>query len=121
MLELRDFDRAEPLYHEALAAFREIREHWWTAGCLKFLAQVANGRGDHARAALLLGGVSALLESSGARLIPREAKDHEEAIQQAEQTLGTAAFQQAFEHEHTMPLDTLLVLVLDRPTGSRSR
>jgi predicted ATPase/class 3 adenylate cyclase len=120
-LELNDHAAAEPLYREALAAFREIREDWWTGRCLSFLAQTSSGQGNHLLAALLLGGSDAVLESGGARHIPREREAYESLMQATRDALGEETFTETYDRGHEMPLDTLLGLVLERPTSPRDR
>lgn len=112
-LELGDYEGAEPLYREALAVFREIRDGWWTARCLHYLAFAVRGRGDLLYASLLLGGSDALLESGGARRIPREERDYELLVRQAREQLGDDRFSQAYERGRQMSLDSLMRLVVE--------
>lgn len=120
-LEQGDHVAAEPLYREALAAFREIREDWWTGRCLAFLAQTAFGRGNFLLTALLLGGSDGVMEAGGARRIPRERADYERLMRDTREALGDEPFDQTYERGHEMPLDTLLALVLETPIGVGGR
>jgi tetratricopeptide (TPR) repeat protein len=120
-LELNDHAAAEPLYREALAAFREIREDWWTGRCLSFLAQTSSGQGNHLLTALLLGGSNAVLESGGARHIPREREAYESLMRATRDVLGEEMFIRTYERGREMPLDTLLGLVLETPISPRDR
>jgi predicted ATPase/class 3 adenylate cyclase len=114
-LEQGDHVAAEPLYREALAAFREIREDWWTGRCLAFLARTSFGQSNYLLAALLLGGSDGVLESGGARRIPGERGDYELLMQRTREALGDETFDQTYERGHEMPLDTLLGLILETP------
>ena len=120
-VEQGDPAAAEPLYREALAAFREIREDWWTGRCLAFLAQTAFGQGNLLLTALLLGGSDGVLESGGARRIPRERGDYERLLQQTREALGDETFDQTYERGHEMPLETLLGLILESPAQASVR
>jgi predicted ATPase/class 3 adenylate cyclase len=120
-LEQDAYEAAEPLYREALAAFSEIHEDWWTGRCLNFLAHCTAGRSNYLLTALLLGGSDAVLEAGGARRIPREHLDYERLMERTRAVLGDETFQQTYERGHQMPLETLLRLVLEEPAGAGAR
>jgi hypothetical protein len=119
-LDHGDFAGAEPLYREALAAFREIREVWWTGRCLQYLARASQGLGNDLLAALLLGGSDMVLNSGGARRIPRERQDYDAMMEGLRRSLGDEQFQHTYERGLLMPLDALLSLALDAPPASRA-
>jgi len=112
-LEQGDHAAAEPLYREALAAFREIHELWWTGRCMQFLALVSYGRGDPQRSACLLGGSDAVLESGGARRIPSEESQHAELSRRLRIALGEAAFEVASAEGRAMTLAQAVADALD--------
>ena len=120
-LEQGDHAAAEPLYREALTAFREIREDWWTGRCLAFLARASYGRGNFLLTALLLGGSDAVMEAGGARRIPRERDDYVALMQKTRAALGEETFSQTYERGHEMPLDTLMGLILEAPVKVAAR
>lgn len=120
-LDQADYARAEPLYKEALAAFREIREIWWTGRCLQFLARAHRGLGNHLLAVLLLGGSDAVLESGGARRIPKERRDFEAVCTDLRRTLGDDQFRHTFDRGRQMPLETLIGLALETATPQPTR
>jgi len=112
-LEQGDHAAAEPLYREALSAFRAIHELWWTGRCMRFLALVAYRQGNLHRAVRLLGGSDAVLKSGGSRLIPREERDHVDLIQGLSAGLGEAAFRAALADCQTMTPEQAIAYALD--------
>ena len=120
-LEHGDPAAAEPLYKEALAAFREIREDWWTGRCLHFLARASYGQGNYLFAALLLGAADGVLEAGGAQHIPRERGAYLALMEQTRAALGDETFHQTYERGHEMPLDTLMGLILEAPVKVAAR
>ena len=117
-LDWHNYAAAEPLYQDALTAFRGIREDWWTGRCMHFLALVARGRGNLLRAALLIGCSDAVLERGGARRIPKESRDRQELEQHARQMLGDATFEDTYDRGHHMSLEAVLTLVLEERSGN---
>jgi tetratricopeptide (TPR) repeat protein len=71
-VELGDLKGAERLFIEALTMFRELRDGWWAARCLHFLAHASARTNDYRRVALVMGAADVMLESCGARLNPPE-------------------------------------------------
>ncbi len=120
-MDHEEFAKAEPVVREALAAFREIREVWWTGRCLQYLARASRGLGNFRLAALLIGGSDGVLESGGARRIPRERQHYDAIMADLRDALGEEQFRHAYERGHQMPLDALLSFALETPPVSRAR
>ena len=106
-------EAAEPLYREALAALRDIHELWWTGRCMLYLALAAYGRGDSRRAARLLGGADAVLESGAARRNPREERQHVELIRRLGSVLSEAVFKAALAEGRAMTPEQAVAYALD--------
>src|SRR5215212_6168976 len=120
-LDHRNYAAAEPLYREALAAFREIREIWWTGRCMQYLALTARGRGNHLLATLLIGCSDAVLEAHGARLNPRETRDRAELVTQLQEGLGEAIFSDTYERGRQFSVESMFNLIFDVPPGTSDR
>jgi tetratricopeptide (TPR) repeat protein len=117
-LDHGQYEAAEPLYREALAAFREIREVWWTGRCMQYLALAAHGRGNHLLAALLIGKCDAVLEANGARHNPREESDRAILIRGIEEALGADTYADTYRCGHELSVEAMLDLVFDVPSGT---
>jgi tetratricopeptide (TPR) repeat protein len=116
-----NYAAAEPLFREALAAFREIREYWWTGRCIQYLAQTAAGQGNQFLAALLLGSSDAVMTSGGARRNPREEREYQDLTKTLRQTIGEERFADTYDRGHQMSLESLLALLFDVPLGTGAR
>jgi predicted ATPase/class 3 adenylate cyclase len=116
-----DFAAAIPLYREALAAFRDLREVWWTGRCLQYLAVAAHGVDNHLLATLLLGSSDAVLESGGAQRIPPEQQRYLDLTERLEQELGSFMYADTYDRGHQMTLESILALVFDVPYGTGTR
>lgn len=120
-VELGRHEAAVPLYLEALAAFREIREVWWTGRCMQFLAMATHGLGNHLLALLLVGCSDAILESGGARRNPREQRQRAELMGRLQKVLSTGTFADTYERGRRLSAEAMLELVFDVPSGTRVR
>ena len=109
----QDYDAADPLYRQALAAFRDIRELWWTGRCMMYLALTAYGLGDPHRAARLLGCSDAVLDSGGARRNPREEDEYQGVTQQLVTVLGKAGFTATWTDGRAMSLEQAVAYAID--------
>jgi predicted ATPase/class 3 adenylate cyclase len=118
-LDHADFGAAEPLYREALAAFRAIREVWWTGRCMQYLALAAHGRGNHLLAALLIGQADAILEANGARWNPRDESDRAGLVRGLESALSTDAYVDTYQRGHQLTTEATLELIFDVPRDGR--
>ena len=116
-MDRHNYAAASPLYRDALAAFRGIREDWWTGRCMQYLALAARGRGDTLLAALLIGSSDAVLDGGGARLNPKEQRDHEKLVADLRSILGDEMFDDTYERGHGMSLEAVLALVLEERSG----
>jgi hypothetical protein len=115
-LDYENYEAAEPLYREALAAFREIREVWWTGRCMQRLAMTARGRGNHLLATLLIGCSDAVLEAHGARRHPREQTDRDELVERLRDGLGEVTFTDTYERGRQLSVESMLTLIFDVPS-----
>jgi non-specific serine/threonine protein kinase len=115
VMSLREYDRATALYGEALRLFRELRDAWWTSRCIHYLGLVACARNDHRRAARLWGSAEAVLETTGARLVPWERDTHAQAEATARAEFGEEAFNQAWTEGRAMSLERAIEYALSPP------
>ncbi|MER6943644.1 AAA family ATPase [Nonomuraea sp. NPDC000554] len=90
--------RAEALVQEAAAFTGEVNDRWCLTQCLEVLAWTAGDRGDHERAATLLGAAHMLWQSADASptRLSYHAVWHERCVEQARRALGNRAFAAAF-------------------------
>jgi non-specific serine/threonine protein kinase len=95
---LGDRSRAEELVTAATEFAGEIGDRWCLTQCLEVLAWAAGGRGEHERAAELLGAAHVLWRVMGAapERLSYHAVWHERCEQQACLALGRRAFSGAF-------------------------
>jgi tetratricopeptide (TPR) repeat protein len=111
--DLQDYEAADPLYRQALAAFRDIRELWWTGRCMTYLALTTYGLGEPHRAARLLGCSDAVLELGGARRNPHETEEYHDVTQRLVTMLGKAGFTAAWTEGRAMSLEQAVAFALD--------
>ena len=117
-MDRQNYAAAEPLYRDALAAFRDIREDWWTGRCMQYLALAARGQGNLLRSALLLGSSVAVLQRGGARLNPKEGRDRVELMQHLRSALGDETFADTLDRGQQHSLDSILALVFEETPGT---
>ena len=88
----------------ALTPLKRMQNHWSTIILAEDLGRIAAERGEHERAARLLGAVANLREEAGAAPLPpeREALDH--LAESVRANLGAAAFETAFRAGHALSL-----------------
>ncbi|MFE3448277.1 ATP-binding protein [Nonomuraea sp. NPDC059194] len=104
---LGDFVRAEALVSEAAEFTREINDRWCLTQCVEVLAWTAGARGDHERAARMLGAAHALwqaVEASPTGLW-YHARWHEHCAAQSRRRLGERSFTAAFRDGARQGLD----------------
>ncbi|MGW5683574.1 ATP-binding protein [Nonomuraea sp. NPDC003754] len=95
---LDDWHRAEELASEAAEFTRGVNDRWGLTQCLELLAWTACARGDHRRAARMLGAAHTLwqaVDSSPTRLW-YQATWHERCVERTRQELGEREFAAAF-------------------------
>jgi non-specific serine/threonine protein kinase len=98
MWNLGDWRRTEELMKEAAEFRAAINDRWGLAQCLEVLAWTAGARGEHDRAARVLGAAHTLWRELGAspeRMWPH-ARWHEHCMGEAREALGNRAFAAAF-------------------------
>lgn len=109
---LGDFLRAETLVGEVAEFTREISDRWGFTQCLEVLAWTACARGDHRRAAWMLGAAHALWQAVGTSptRLWHQARWHERCVEQAGERLGQRAFRAAFNDgaRHAWKMDSSL-------------
>ncbi|MFI6598544.1 ATP-binding protein [Nonomuraea sp. NPDC050536] len=93
-----DCRRAEALVSEAAEFTREIDDRWCLTQCLEVLSWTACARGDHQRAAWLLGAAHALWQAVEASPdgLWYHAMWHERCVEQSRDRLGDRAFTALF-------------------------
>jgi hypothetical protein len=112
-LDIGDYEAAEPVYRDALSAFREIREDWWTGRCMQYLALAAHGKGEYLRAALLIGCSDEILDHGGARRNPVERRRYEDVTISLRAHLGDAVFEDTYARGRLTSFDAMMALVLE--------
>ncbi|WP_188195212.1 ATP-binding protein [Nonomuraea sp. SYSU D8015] len=104
---LGDWPQAEKLIMEAAEYSGGIDDRWCLTQCLEVLAWAAGARGDHERAAGLLGAAHTLWQAVGSspERLSYHAAWHERCVEQAERALGKRAFIGAFRVGERLGLD----------------
>ena len=87
-----ELDRAEALAHRTLDLVTPLRHHWLGARALRVLGHLAARRGDHERAARLLGAADARLRQLGAAVLSLERTPHEQGLVDLRTQLGPQRF-----------------------------
>jgi predicted ATPase/DNA-binding CsgD family transcriptional regulator len=102
---------------EGMSFLRNVNDTSITSWCLDGLAWVAYDHGQLERAATLLGAVTALARTMGARpgWFPELAAHHEQYEQHARTALGERAYQAAFASGERLSLDETVAYALGEP------
>jgi non-specific serine/threonine protein kinase len=106
-------DQAEAYVQEALGLFRVFNDGWWTARCLNLLTVMAAERGDHLRAARLLGAAEHLLDQSGARLVPTDEARSARMCAMLGTQLGEEQFDAARAEGRRAPVEQIVQYAMD--------
>ena len=78
------------------------------------LAGVASARGEHERAARLLGAGEAMMDAAGMALNPGTAIEYERHVQRTRTTLGEADYEQAVRAGRKLDRDAAIEYALGR-------
>jgi len=105
-----DTDGALRWFAIALAPLRRMKNHWSTIILVEDLARIAVERGDHERAARLLGAVANLREEAGAAPLPLEREAMDRLAGSVRANLGGPAFEAAFQAGRSLSLTQSLDL-----------
>jgi tetratricopeptide (TPR) repeat protein len=97
MRGLGDFGRARALHAESLALSREMGDRLGIAECLEGWAELALAQEQPARGARLFGAAAALRKTLGTPLPPSDRVAYDQQIAALSETLGEAAFTDAWE------------------------
>jgi tetratricopeptide (TPR) repeat protein len=90
--QLGNLGRAEELAREALEIDHRRRDHWAMPYKVSSLAANAAARGEHERAATLVGAAEAMMEAVGADWPPDERPHYERTVAALEAAMGAEAF-----------------------------
>jgi predicted ATPase len=113
---LGDCSRAETLVTAAAEFTGRIDDRWCLTQCLEVLAWLAGARGDHERAAGLLGAAHALWQAVGAapERLCYHAAWHERCAEQARRALGGRAFDRSFHGGTRLGLERAVSYATER-------
>src|SRR5262249_8863500 len=90
--QLGNLERSEALAREALDIARQREDEWMFPYVLSGLAAVALERGEHDRAATLVGAAEAMMEAQGAEWPPDERPHYERTVTRLTEAMGQADF-----------------------------
>jgi predicted ATPase/DNA-binding SARP family transcriptional activator len=103
-----DLGAAQKFHHESLNLFRELGDKQGMVYGLEGFASFALAQTNVESAARLLGAASALRESIGFLISPREREHHEEKIRTVKHQLGERLFEQLWSEGRAISLEKLL-------------
>jgi tetratricopeptide (TPR) repeat protein len=103
-------DRADELLQEVLARVDPVRDTYGTPFCLVGLARVAGERGEHDRAARLVGAAERMLESAGLVLDPADQPEFEKTADVVRGAVGDAAYATALAEGRQLSTDEAVTL-----------
>jgi hypothetical protein len=101
--QLGNLDRADELAREALDIFSRREDEWAIPYGLNSLAAVARDRGEHERAATLIGAAEALVEAQGAAWPPDERVHREQTVATLTEAMGAEEFERVRAAGHALP------------------
>ncbi|MBG0561392.1 ATP-binding protein [Actinoplanes aureus] len=112
-----DREAATTRLRESLHRLRSVDDILGTAWCLDTMAWIACDEGRAERAAVLLGAVTRLAHTMGARpsFFPKLAEHHEEYEQRTRTALGQQAYRAAFARGQRLSLDEAVAFALGQP------
>lgn len=113
-----DLSRAEARFRESLTLAHHLQNAGLIMYCALGLGVVAGEQGDSGRAAMLLGAVSRILESSGEVLDPAESEEYERAVAAARERLAPSEFESAWDRGRGMPHPEVVSFALGDPTAA---
>jgi non-specific serine/threonine protein kinase len=111
---------------QAVSLIRQTQGTYATSWCLEVLAWIAADRGQHRKAATLLGAIAALARAMGSPALWQDLRiHHEQCEQHTRHALGEQEFDEAFTRGQDLPVDEAIAYALDQqpkpkhvPTGS---
>jgi non-specific serine/threonine protein kinase len=114
---LGDWRQAEELVREATEFTGKVGDRWCLTQCVEVLAWVAGTRGDHERAAELLGAAHSLWQAAGAapERLSYHAAWHERCADEARDALGRRAFECAFRAGEKLGLEQTVAYATGAP------
>lgn len=86
--QLGNVDRAEELARESLEIARRREDEWMYPYTLSSLAAIAVERGDHERAATLIGAAESMMEAQNAAWPPDERPHYEQTVARLSEAMG---------------------------------
>jgi len=118
----RDFGKARPLLHEAMAGLQETGNHYERIYALEAMAGLAAAQGQNERAAQLFGAAEAARHVTGSPLPVSERNDHEHMVASVRAVLGEEVFVAAWAKGGAMTLEEAVCAALaedEIPTPGR--
>lgn len=103
-----ELDRAETLACRTLELVAPSGHHWLGTRALRVLGHLAARRGDHERAARLLGAAEARLRQLGAAVLSLERGPHEQGLADLRAQLGPQRFEACFGTGAALPFDAVM-------------
>jgi predicted ATPase len=106
-------DPAAALMAESLRLFGAMHNQWFIAGCLEVFAGIAGARGQHQRAAQLLGAHDRLVEAMGAKIpVFWDRSIRQPLLAQLNTAIDEAAFTAAWGAGHALTLEQAIEYAL---------
>jgi ATP/maltotriose-dependent transcriptional regulator MalT len=102
-----EYETAESALTEAMALVSQMESKSYAIAGLQEASQLASARGQHERAARLLGKLEGLRQEIGAPLAPRCRAEFDRAIASSREALGEDAFTTLREEGRLASLDRL--------------
>lgn len=115
-----DFKRAEDLCRRSLKLRGKILDRWGLVQCLAPLAAISVVKDEPRRAAVLHGGINALLESVGAQPPPIFRTDFESSLAATRTAIGEKAFAGSFAAGQKLPLEEIIKFALSPNAETKS-
>ncbi|KAB8189771.1 AAA family ATPase [Nonomuraea phyllanthi] len=117
-----DSREAEALVTAATAFTGGINDRWCLTQCLEVLAWISCERGEHDRAAVLLGAAHALWQAVGAspEWVSYHALWHERCVGRSHRELGGAAFTSAFRRGARLGVEHAVAYAIGEPAPTRA-
>lgn len=116
-----DFSQARACFEESMRLSWDLGERRSLAYSLEAFARLAQAEEEWDRAVTLWGAAAALRETIGSPLTPPEQALHQQNLEAARNTLGTAAFEAALSRGDTYTLEKAMDFCLASPFRTNAR